>query len=37
MKNVAIKFISALALVAMFGTVAATAACPAAEGEGEGE
>ena len=37
MKNIAIKFVSALALVAMFGTVAFTAACPPAEGEGEGE
>jgi len=38
MKKIAVKFLSALALVAMVGTVAATAACPTtSEGEGEGE
>lgn len=38
MKNIAIKVLSVLSLVAVLGTVAATTACPApAEGEGEGE
>jgi hypothetical protein len=38
MKKIAVKFLSALSLVAVLGTIALSAACPAAEtGEGEGE
>jgi hypothetical protein len=36
MKKIAVKLVSALSLIAVLGTVAVTAACPA-EGEGEGE
>ncbi len=38
MKTIAVKFLSVLSLVAVLGTVAMTAACPAAEADaGDGE
>ena len=37
MKNIALKVLSVLSVFAILGTVAATTACPPADGEGEGE
>ena len=37
MKNIAVKFLAALSLAALMGSVAFTSACPAPAAEGEGE